>query len=147
MTGQAKMPSSSKKCLRVSKTESHGQQRLFCGNSELLLLFYPVVVPFDHSQQAKSATADGLTNVFRLNWQKSAENLNLYTLCPLAPLSLSQFSLLGMLFSIKRGLDIKGKFWVVLWISRFLKKHHGQQHKRSARAILFKEIHVCDISN
>jgi hypothetical protein len=54
------------------------QQRLFSGTilrgltqplnsyaykyfSLLLLLFYPCVVPADHSQQAKSAAADGLT--------------------------------------------------------------------------------------
>jgi hypothetical protein len=72
-----------KKCQKivnigVMRKDQAAQQRLFSGTilrgltqhlsaygykyfSLLLLLFYPFVVPDDLSQQAKSATADGLT--------------------------------------------------------------------------------------
>jgi hypothetical protein len=43
-----------------------------------LLFFYPFVVPADLSQQAKSATADGLTYSDSID-----KKLNLSTFCPL----------------------------------------------------------------
>jgi hypothetical protein len=79
------LPECAKQCQKlvnigVMRKDRAAQQRLFSGTimrgltqplnaygykyfSLLLLLFYPFVVPADLSQQAKSAAADGLTQL------------------------------------------------------------------------------------